>query len=102
MNFQDKLKELEKIGKGLFATYYYHFETLTGILRAARSTVYHIILQTIPNTDDSIGIDVVGTLARSVLKKNTEKVDGRLHLDHTHSYDLLKSRKSISLGMIEK
>lgn len=88
MNLQDKFKELEKEGKALLATNFYNYETLTGVLKAAETTGFPIILQTSPSTIDYLGIDVAVALARSALKKHG--VEGWLHLDHAHSYDLIK------------
>jgi fructose-bisphosphate aldolase class II/tagatose 1,6-diphosphate aldolase GatY/KbaY len=88
MTLQDKFKELEKEGKALLATNFYNYETLTGVLKAAEITGFPIILQTSPSTIDYLGIDVAVALARSALKKHG--VEGWLHLDHAHSYDLIK------------
>lgn len=88
MTLQDKFKELEIKGKALLATNFYNYETLTGVLKAAQSTGLPIILQTSPSTIDYLGIDVAAALARSALKKHN--VEGWLHLDHAHSYNLIK------------
>jgi len=88
MTLQDKFKELEIKGKALLATNFYNYETLTGVLKAAQSTGFPIILQTSPSTIDYLGIDVAAALARSALKKHN--VEGWLHLDHAHSYNLIK------------
>lgn len=88
MTLQDKFKELEIEGKALLATNFYNYETLTGVLKAAQSTGFPIILQTSPSTIDYLGIDVAVALARSALKKHN--VEGWLHLDHAHSYNLIK------------
>ncbi len=88
MTLQDKFKELENEGKALLATNFYNYETLTGVLKAAEATGFPLILQTSPSTIDYLGIDVAVALARSALKKHN--VEGWLHLDHAHSYDLIK------------
>lgn len=88
MTLQEKFKELENEGKALLATNFYNYETLTGVLKAAQTTGFPIILQTSPSTLDYLGIDVAVALARSALKKHNVK--GWLHLDHAHSYDLIK------------
>ncbi|CAN5337947.1 class II fructose-1,6-bisphosphate aldolase [soil metagenome] len=88
MTLQEKFKELENQGKALLATNFYNYETLTGVLRAAQTTGFPIILQTSPSTLDYLGIDVAVALARTALKKHN--VEGWLHLDHAHSYDLIK------------
>lgn len=88
MTLQEKFKEIEQEGKALLATNFYNYETLTGVLKAAETTGFPIILQTSPSTLDYLGIDVAVSLARSALKKHNVK--GWLHLDHAHSYDLIK------------
>lgn len=88
MTLQDKFKELEDEGKALLATNFYNYETLTGVLKAAETTGFPVILQTSPSTIDYLGIDIAVALARSALKKHN--VQGWLHLDHAHSYDLIK------------
>lgn len=88
MTLQEKFKELEDEGRALLATNFYNYETLSGVLNAAQATGFPIILQTSPSTLDYLGIDVAVALARSALKKHN--VEGWLHLDHAHSYDLIK------------
>lgn len=88
MTLQEKFKELENEDKALLATNFYNYETLTGVLKAAQTTAFPIILQTSPSTIDYLGMDVAVALARSALKKHN--VEGWLHLDHAHSYDLIK------------
>lgn len=88
MTLQEKFQELEQENSALLATNFYNYETLTGVLKAAEITGFPIILQTSPSTIDYLGIDVAVALARSALKKHG--VEGWLHLDHAHSYDLIK------------
>jgi fructose-bisphosphate aldolase class II/tagatose 1,6-diphosphate aldolase GatY/KbaY len=88
MTLQDKFKELENKGKALLATNFYNYETLSGVLKAAEATGFPIILQTSPSTIDYLGIDFAVALARSAQKKHN--VQSWLHLDHAHSYDLIK------------
>ncbi|MDZ7718297.1 MAG: class II fructose-bisphosphate aldolase [Balneolaceae bacterium] len=88
MTLQEKFKELENEGKALLATNFYNYETLTGVLKAAEATGFPIILQTSPSTLDYLGLDVAVALARSALKKHN--VEGWLHLDHAHSYELIQ------------
>lgn len=88
MTLQEKFKELEKEDNALLATNFYNYETLTGVLKAAEATGFPIILQTSPDTLDYLGVEVAVSLARSALKKHN--VEGWLHLDHAHSYDLIE------------
>jgi fructose-bisphosphate aldolase class II/tagatose 1,6-diphosphate aldolase GatY/KbaY len=87
MKLQDKFKELEKKQKGLLATNFYNYETLSGILTAASELYQPIILQLTKSSIEYMGLNIAVSMARTALKDY--EVEGWLHLDHGDSYDLV-------------
>jgi len=87
MKLQEKFKEQEKNKKGLLATNFYNFETLSGILAAASELQQPIILQLTKSSIDYMGLNMAVSMARTALKDYG--VEGWLHLDHGDSYDLV-------------
>ncbi|RLD33096.1 MAG: ketose-bisphosphate aldolase, partial [Bacteroidetes bacterium] len=56
MNLQDKLTELKQQKKGILATNFYNFETLTGILSAVAVQKTPVILQLSKSSIDYMGL----------------------------------------------
>ncbi len=87
MTLQEKFKELQQQKQALLATNFYNFETLKGVLQAARSVKKPIILQLTKSSIDYMGLPVAIELAESMLKYH--EVEGWIHLDHGDSYELV-------------
>jgi len=81
-----QLRMLQKQRKALLATNFYNFETLQGILEAARAVETPIILQLTRSSIDYLSLRVAVNLGRAMLKEFG--VDGWIHLDHGDSYEL--------------
>ncbi|MCC6424466.1 MAG: class II fructose-bisphosphate aldolase [Phycisphaerales bacterium] len=74
----------------LLATNFYNYETLLGVLHAARQQKSEIILQTSPSTISYLGSPAVAAaMARSVADQ--EGVTAYLHLDHATDMDMLRA-----------
>jgi fructose-bisphosphate aldolase class II/tagatose 1,6-diphosphate aldolase GatY/KbaY len=89
MTLQEKFTELQRGRQALLATNFYNFETLKGVLEAARSEQLPIILQLTRSSIEYMGLPVAVGLAKSML--NYYEVEGWIHLDHGDSYDLVAS-----------
>jgi len=87
MKLQEKLKEVQASGKALLATNFYNFETLRGVLEAAAELQFPVILQATKSSIDYLGLSMVTQMARTGLAQFG--VEGWLHLDHAHEYDLI-------------
>jgi ketose-bisphosphate aldolase len=88
MKLQHKLKDLDKTKKALLATNFYNYETLAGILLAARAKKSPVILQLSESSINYMGLSVAANLARTALK--TYDVEGWLHLDHGSSLAIVQ------------
>jgi ketose-bisphosphate aldolase len=88
MKLQHKLIELEKTNKALLATNFYNYETLAGILLAARAKGSAVILQLSESSIHYMGLSIAANLARTALK--TYEVEGWLHLDHGSSISIVQ------------
>lgn len=86
MLLQDRLKELGQEGKALLATNFYNFETLSGVLQAAKARKRQIILQLSESSIQYLGLEVAASLARAAM--NEYGVEGWLHLDHGGSVEM--------------
>jgi fructose-bisphosphate aldolase class II/tagatose 1,6-diphosphate aldolase GatY/KbaY len=89
LSLQEKFKVFQQQKKALLATNFYNFETLKGVLEAARSEQKPIILQLTRSSLEYIGLPVAVGLAESMLEYYG--VEGWVHLDHGDSYDLVAS-----------
>ena len=89
ITLQETFKELQQQKKALLATNFYNFETLKGVLQAARSVNKPIILQLTKSSLEYLGLPVAMELAGSMLKYY--EVEGWIHLDHGDSYNLAAS-----------
>ncbi len=83
MTLREKLINCNREGQALLATNFYNFETLWGVLQAAKNKGQTIILQLSESSLDYLGIGVAVALARAALKEY--QVEGWLHLDHGSS-----------------
>lgn len=88
MSLQEKLKLLGTQGKALLATNFYNFETLSGVLQAAKAGNKPIILQLSESSVHYLGLEISINLARTALK--SFGVEGWVHLDHGSSVDIAK------------
>lgn len=86
MRLQQKLQSYSKEGKALLATNFYNFETLSGILQAAKLKNQPVILQLSESSIQYLGLDIAADMGRAALK--TFGVDGWLHLDHGSSVEI--------------
>ncbi len=87
MKLQEKFIELRNKKQGLLATNFYNFETLEGVLQAAKSTNQPLILQLTRSSINYLGLPVAFNLAKSML--DYHGVEGWIHLDHGDSYELV-------------
>lgn len=88
MKLQDKLTELTSAHKAILAVNFYNFETLSGIMRAAKNLNTPVILQLSESTINYLGLKMAAALARKGLEQYG--VTGWLHLDHGASVELVK------------
>ncbi len=88
MLLKDVLDHNSRQGKALLAVNFYNFETLTGILQAASSSNYPVILQLSEGSINYMGLEIAVKMAQAALKDHG--VRGWLHLDHGGSLDLVK------------
>jgi ketose-bisphosphate aldolase len=86
MHLQETLSAYTKEGKALLATNFYNFETLSGILLAAKSKNQPVILQLSESSIQYLGLDIAANMARTALKSFS--VAGWLHLDHGSSVEM--------------
>ena len=98
MRLQEKFTELKKNQRGLLATNFYNFETLEGVLRAAKASRQSIILQLTRSSIDYMGLPVAFNLAKTML--DYHGVEGWIHLDHGESYELAAQCLDISFGSV--
>jgi ketose-bisphosphate aldolase len=87
LSLQEKFKELQVQQEALLATNFYNFETLKGVVEAARSQKKPIILQLTKSSIDYLGLPVAVGLAEAMLAYYA--VEGWIHLDHGDSYELV-------------
>ena len=86
MRLQEKLSAYSKDGKAVLATNFYNFETLSGILLAAKQKGQPVILQLSESSIQYLGLEIAANMARTALKSFC--VDGWLHLDHGSSVEI--------------
>jgi fructose-bisphosphate aldolase class II/tagatose 1,6-diphosphate aldolase GatY/KbaY len=86
MLLQQKLQQASKEGRALLAANFYNFETLSGLLQAARAKNKQIILQLSESSIDYLGLSMAEAMAREGLKQYG--VEGWLHLDHGNSVEM--------------
>jgi ketose-bisphosphate aldolase len=88
MRLQEKLKQFGQEGKALLATNFYNYETLSGVLQAARSANRPIILQLSESSVHYLRLDIAINMAKTALK--SFEVEGWVHLDHGGSIEMAK------------
>lgn len=88
MTLKEKLADVRKQGKALLAVNFYNFETLKGLLLAAKKTNSSLILQLSESSLQYLGIDPAVAMARAMLHEFA--VEGWVHLDHGSSVALVK------------
>jgi tagatose 1,6-diphosphate aldolase GatY/KbaY len=86
MYLQDKLSAYSREGKAILATNFYNFETLSGVLIAAKQKKQPLILQLSESSIQYLGLDIAANMARTALKSFA--VEGWLHLDHGSSVEM--------------
>lgn len=87
MTLKEKLVACTKERKALLAVNFYNFETLKGLLLAARQMKAPLILQLSESSLHYLGIHPAVAMARAMLKEFD--VEGWLHLDHGSSVDMV-------------
>lgn len=87
MTMKEKLAACTKKGKALLAVNFYNFETLKGLLLAAKQTNSSLILQLSESSLQYLGIDPAVAMARALLKEYN--VEGWIHLDHGGSIEVV-------------
>lgn len=87
MTMKEKLASCAKQGKALLAVNFYNFETLKGLLLAAKATNSNLILQLSESSLHYLGIEPAIAMARAMLKEYN--VEGWVHLDHGSSIDVV-------------
>jgi len=86
MTLQDKIAQCRIEGRAILAANFYNFETLAGILMAARELNEPVILQLSESSINYMGLDLAAKLARAGLSQYG--VEGWLQLDHGASSGL--------------
>jgi fructose-bisphosphate aldolase class II/tagatose 1,6-diphosphate aldolase GatY/KbaY len=87
MTLAAKLKEMQAKQSALLATNFYNYETLRGVLEAARNVKLPLILQLTQSSIEYMQLPVAVSMARQALK--SFGVEGWIHLDHAGSYELV-------------
>ena len=88
MTMKEKLAKCTKEGTALLAVNFYNFETLKGLLLAAKSCNSSLILQLSESSLHYLGIQPAAAMARAMLKEY--EVEGWLHLDHGSNIAIIK------------
>ena len=88
MTLKEKLAACTREGSALLAVNFYNFETLKGLLLAAKAADSPLILQLSESSLHYLGIHPAVALARAMLKEY--EVEGWLHLDHGSSIEVVK------------
>lgn len=87
MTMKEKLAGYTRQGKALLAVNFYNFETLKGLLLAAKATRSNLILQLSESSLHYLGIKPAIAMARVMLEEYN--VEGWVHLDHGSSIDIV-------------
>lgn len=88
MKLQDKFIQVRNQKSAILATNFYNFETLIGVLTAAKNTNSPVILQLTQSSIDYMTLPIAVAMGRAALKEFG--VEGWIHLDHGGSVDLAK------------
>ncbi len=84
-----KFEEINRENKALLATNFYNFETLKGVLSAAKDQNSPIILQLTKSSIDYLGLENAVSMAKTGLK--SFGVEGWVHLDHGPDVELVEA-----------
>lgn len=87
MSLQQLLESYRQTGKAILAANFYNFETLSGILHAAKKKNAPVILQLSESSINYLGVKTAAGMARNLLEQTG--VTGWLHLDHGHTPDII-------------
>ena len=87
MRLQEKLSIYSRNGKAILATNFYNFETLSGILQAAKLKNQPVILQLSESSIQYLGLDIAANMGRTALQ--SFGIEGWLHLDHGSSSEMV-------------
>lgn len=88
MTLQEKLTSCTKNRTALLAVNFYNFETLKGLLLAAKKSNTSLILQLSESTLAYLRIKPAVALARAMMKEY--EVESWIHLDHGSNIDIIK------------
>ncbi len=88
MKLKEKLLECQQSQSALLATNFYNFETLRGVLEAAKAMDSPIILQLTRSSIEYMGLENAVSMGKQGLKYYN--VEGWIHLDHGDSIDLVE------------
>ena len=88
MTMKEKLVNFTSERKALLAANFYNFETLKGLLLAAKATNSSLILQLSESSLNYLGIDPAIAMARAMQKELD--VEAWVHLDHGSSIEVVK------------
>jgi ketose-bisphosphate aldolase len=88
MRLKEKLKLFGSQGKALLAANFYNFETLSGVLQAAKKNNKPVILQLSESSIHYLGLEVALAMAKTAL--TSYGVEGWVHLDHGSSVEMAK------------
>jgi len=89
MTLKEKLSARSQSRAALLAVNFYNYETLKGLLLAAKATDSPLILQLSESSIQYLGLNPAVAMARAMLKEF--EVEGWLHLDHGSRIDLVKA-----------
>ena len=88
MTMKEKLVNFTRERKALLAVNFYNFETLKGLLLAAKATNSSLILQLSESSLNYLGVKPAVAMARAMQKEL--EVEGWIHLDHGSSIEVVK------------
>ncbi len=88
MTMKNKIANCAKDGTALLAANFYNFETLKGLLLAAKATNSSIILQLSESSLHYLGIKPAVAMAKAMLMEY--EVEGWIHLDHGSNINIVK------------
>jgi fructose-bisphosphate aldolase class II/tagatose 1,6-diphosphate aldolase GatY/KbaY len=89
MTLKEKLSACSQSRAALLAVNFYNYETLKGLLLAAKATDSPLILQLSESSIQYLGLNPAVAMARAMLKEF--EVESWLHLDHGSRIDLVKA-----------
>lgn len=87
-SLKKKFKQLEEKNEALLAVNFYNYETLSGVLQAAKEQNSSIILQATSSSINYMGLQVTAALAQKA--REQFGVEAWLHLDHATDIELIK------------